>query len=304
MIDDKRYVRAALSYYVGGALPAGWAATAIEHGVPVNSWVYPRLGPLAPEVDDIVEQQHALGSSLWERAAEAGMTMLIPGDRGWPSGTGCDDLPCLWVRGNPDVAAQLQPAITVTGSFQSTDYGAHVAADLGRGLAAAGWTLITGANRGINAHAFSGALAHELAAPVLVTAAGPDHHFGTVVDAMITHAIQRGTVVSAFPPGLGLTQPRLQVCSRLLATMSTATVIVEAFTSSSAMAIADAAQRAGRVVAAVPGPVTSGVSAGCHQLIVNRTASLVTRAEDVLAVIAESHVKPVSARTSAPRVRR
>ncbi|MEU7906392.1 DNA-processing protein DprA [Actinoplanes sp. NPDC049118] len=294
--DDTRTVLAALSYYVGGALPATLIASASAHGLSLGGWVYPASTASATNPGHPTTQLQSLGASLRERAADAGMTMLIRGDAGWPAGTGCDELPCVWVGGGSDIAARLHHAVAVIGSAASTAYGEYIAAELGRDITAAGATVVTAASVGISARAVGGVLTQSCGMPVVITPAGLDHRSSSGVSRLVDHAVRRGSVLSPFPPGRLPTRSRLRTSLRLIAAVSAATVVVEAFAASLPMEVARGAASAGRVVCAVPGPVTSGVSAGCHQLIADKTARLVTSASEVMASIAAARRTTVDVR--------
>jgi DNA processing protein len=172
VVDDQaRDALAGLSFHVGRALPASLIPVAQAHGARIGSWAYP--GALAVPRDDgqqAVQVLREFGRSLRRRAAAAGISMLVRGEAGWPAGTECDVLPCLWVRGNTDVAGLLKAAVAVTSTRACTEYGAQTAADLAAGLAVNGWTVVTNAGFGIDMHAVNAALAIEGPPPVLLTA--------------------------------------------------------------------------------------------------------------------------------------
>lgn len=277
--DRMRSVRAVLSLYVGGALPLELIGTADAHGLPTEGWVFPPQRPVAGRHENLSADLADAGLLLRERAEAFGVTMLVPGDPGWPSGTGADELPCLWVTGSPDLAGLLHRAVTISGEHRhSTAYGQHVACDLGVGLAEAGWTIVASAfPDGIAAAAASWTRAVD-GRLLLVDAHGHDQ-LGSKPPAA------GDTLVSAFPPGTAATWGRYGVHFRLLGTLSTGTVVVEAGLNTPGGAAANAAAETGRVVCAVPGPVTSAASRGTHAWIASGTARLVCTAADVIAAL-------------------
>jgi len=232
-------------------------------------------GPRATEL-------RRFGRSLRQRAEERGITLLIRGDRGWPTQTGITALPCLWVRGDPDVAALLRKTITITGGRACTDEGRQVTAELAGPLAAHGWTIATGLSLGIDAAVAAAAIDTGTAPLVLVSPAGLDQPAGRALRNLADRAVNRGAVISAFPPGCKPTSSRWALRDALLGTLGAATVLVEVSATSRALRAAWAAHDAGWLVLAVPGSLTTGTWAGCHQLIADRTGQLVTSASTVL----------------------
>lgn len=186
----------------------------------------------------------------------------------------------LWVRG-PGVAAELcDQAAALVGSRAATNYGLHVAGEFGAGLATAGFSVVSGAAFGIDGAAHRGALAAD-GAGIAVLACGIERCYPAAHEALLGRIAATGLVVSEYPPGSVPARHRFLVRNRLIAAMAGGTVVVEAALRSGAQRTAADAQALGRAVLAVPGPVTSGQSAGCHRLI-REGAVLVTRVEEVL----------------------
>jgi predicted Rossmann fold nucleotide-binding protein DprA/Smf involved in DNA uptake len=283
--EDTRDVLAGLSSHLGLALPAALIRTATPPG---SSTRWADQGNIAGPADDkqVAQQLRELGRTLRQRATAAGISMLVHCDAGWPSGTGCDDLPCLWVRGNTDIAALLSNAVAVTGARASTNFGQLAGTTIAGDLADAGWTVVTGAGFGIEAHAAATALS-TTSAPVLLTATGLDHRHADPIASTIEQTVIQGAVISPFPPGTAPTRPRFWLRSHLLGTLAVATVLVEAAVRSQTKLAVRAAASTGRVACAVPGPVTSALSANCRELIADGTARLVTDARDVLTAISK-----------------
>ena len=180
--------------------------------------------------------------------------------------------------------------MTVVGSRASTPYGVRVAAELAGGLAAAGRCVVSGAAFGIDAAAHRGALAvNGFGGPgpvtVAVLACGIDRAYPAAHEVLVDAIAERGAVVSEYPPGTTPARHRFLVRNRLIAALGEATVVVEAGRRSGSTATFRAARELNRVVAAVPGPVTSALSAGCHELIAAEGALLVTSAADVLRLL-------------------
>jgi DNA processing protein len=158
-----------------------------------------------------------------------------------------------------------------------------VAAELGAGLAAAGAAVVSGAAIGIDGAAHRGALGVD-GATVAVLACGIDRAYPAAHAGLLERIAATGLVVSEYPPGGVPARHRFLVRNRLIAALAGGTVVVEAAVRSGAQRTATDTEALGRPVMAVPGPVTSGPSTGCHQLI-RDGALLVTRADDVLEAV-------------------
>lgn len=172
----------------------------------------------------------------------------------------------LWVRGGARLDALADRSVAVVGARASTAYGEHVAGELGHQLGQRGWTVVSGGAFGIDAAAHRGALAAD-AATVAVLACGVDRAYPAAHAALFHRIAESGLLVSEWPPGAAPLRHRFLVRNRLIAALTRGTVVVEAAARSGAQATARRAQRLGRQVMVVPGPVTSAMSVGCHELL-------------------------------------
>jgi DNA processing protein len=173
----------------------------------------------------------------------------------------------LWVRGEARLDELLDRAVAIVGSRASTAYGEHVAGEFGFGLAERGWTVVSGGAYGIDAAAHRGALAAE-GRTVAVLACGVDRPYPSGNAPLLARvADSGGLLVSEFPPGFAAHGHRFLVRNRLIAAFGRGTVVVEAAARSGAAATANRARRLGRQLMVVPGPVTSAMSVGCHELL-------------------------------------
>ena len=154
----------------------------------------------------------------------------------------------------------------VVGSRASTAYGEHVASDLSEGLCRRGVAVVSGAAFGIDGAAHRAALAAD-GCTVAVLAGGLDVPYPAGHSSLMYRIRAAGLLVSEYPPGIRPARHRFLARNRLVAALSGATVVVEAGLRSGAANTAAWARALGRVVCAVPGPVTSSASAGCHALI-------------------------------------
>ena len=252
-----------------------------------------------------------------DAAHAAGARLLVPEDATWPreafaACTLCG-LPALappmalWVRGPRSagersdrvVAEHSDRAVALVGARAATTYGVHVAHELGAGLAAAGVTVVSGAAIGIDGAAHRGALGVD-GPTIAVLACGIDRAYPAAHAALLERIAATGLVVSEYPPGSVPARHRFLVRNRLIAALGGGTVVVEAALRSGAQRTAADTEALGRLVMAVPGPVTSGPSAGCHQLI-RDGALLVTSADDVLEAVGRLGVDLVPRRDAPVR---
>ncbi|RDH74592.1 DNA-protecting protein DprA [Mycolicibacterium moriokaense] len=191
----------------------------------------------------------------------------------------------LWVIGPARLDDMAARAAAIVGTRAATTYGEHVAADLAAGLVERDVTVVSGGAYGIDGAAHRAALATE-GFTVAVLAGGIDIPYPSGHSALLHRIGQQGLVVSEYPPGVRPARHRFLTRNRLVAALSGATVVVEAGARSGAANTAAWARALGRNVCAVPGPVTSSASVGCHALLRDE-AHLVTRAADVVEFVGQ-----------------
>jgi DNA processing protein len=216
-----------------------------------------------------------------------GIRLVCPGDPEWPAGL--DQLGparpyALWVRGHADLRFACLRSVSVVGARAATSYGAHVAAEIAADLADRGWAVVSGGAYGIDAAAHRGALAAD-GVTIAVLACGVDYPYPAGhADLFAAISEEQGLIVSEWPPGSRPARTRFLVRNRSIAALACGTVIVEAGERSGALNTAHHAAELGRPLMAVPGPVTSAQSAGCHRIIREWAATCVTCAADVIEV--------------------
>ncbi len=224
-----------------------------------------------------------------------GARFIIPGDPEWPEAIavldvsdGVQDLggaPLgLWVRGAGSLEQWSASAVAVVGSRASTPYGERVAADLAAGLAGHGVTVVSGGAFGIDAAAHRGALA-DGGRTVAVLACGVGVAYPKAHEALLGRISEHGLLVSEYPPEEGPTRRRFLARNRLIASLTRATVIVEAAARSGARNTVSWASACQRPVAAVPGPVGNATSYTPHALIREGEAVLVSNVAEVMELV-------------------
>ncbi|MER6492521.1 DNA-processing protein DprA [Streptomyces griseorubiginosus] len=222
------------------------------------------------------------------QAYEAGARFVVPGDAEWPGQL--DDLgdarPIgLWVRGRAGLRMWALRSVAVVGARACTEYGAHMAATLGTGLAERGWVVVSGGAYGVDGAAHRGALGAG-GATVAVLACGVDRPYPRGHTQLITRIAEQGLVIGELPPGEHPTPSRFVLRNRVIAALTRGTVVVEAAHRSGSLVTARAARRLGRHTMGVPGPATSSLSAGVHELL-REDATLVTDAAEVVELVGD-----------------
>ena len=220
------------------------------------------------------------------RGRRLGVRYIAPGDAEWP--LALDDLPepphVLFALGERELAPTVGRSVALVGARAATAYGERIAAQLGCDLGTKGFTVVSGGAFGIDAAAHRGALV-ESAGTVCVLAGGVDQVYPQAHYELFQSIKRNGLLVSESPLGARPMRQRFLHRNRLIAALTPATVVVEAGLRSGSLSTARRAADLCRIVAAIPGPVTSAASAGCHELIRDGVATLVTDAGDILELL-------------------
>ncbi|WBB47114.1 DNA-protecting protein DprA [Verrucosispora sp. WMMA2044] len=224
-----------------------------------------------------------IAAEALRRAERLGVRVVIPGDDEWPETVehlrtlrlsdarrrvDVETAPplCFWVRGSWPLAEALDRSVAVVGSRAATAYGTHVATDLGYGLADRDWTVVSGGAFGIDAAAHRGAL-NAGGRTVAVLACGVDRAYPMGNAALFDRIADTGLLVSEWPPGAEPLRPRFLIRNRVIAAGTRGTVLVEAAARSGATQTTRRAIALGRPAMVVPGPVTSAMSVGAHEML-------------------------------------
>lgn len=226
-------------------------------------------------------------------ATSLGARVVRTSDPHWPDGLndlGDHGPRVVWCRGDVDALPQRDRAIAVVGARASTGYGEHVAMDFAAGLTSRGYTVVSGGAYGIDGMAHRAVLACG-GTTVAVLAGGIDQLYPAGHDELLRRIITSGAVVSEVSPGGAPTRWRFLQRNRLIAAMAGATVVIEAGYRSGSLNTATHARDLDRPIGVVPGPVTSGASAGCHRLLrTNPATTLVTSVADVVELLTDETV--------------
>lgn len=185
----------------------------------------------------------------------------------------------IWARGSLELLGEL--GVAVVGSRRASSYGLEVAEELGRGLAAAGVTVISGLALGIDGAAHRGALRAPEPRTIAVLGSGADVVYPRAHRSLYNEIAARGVVISEAPPGRRPFRWTFPARNRIMAALGAMTVVVEASDPSGSLITADFAADMNRAVGAMPGRVTSASAAGSNRLL-REGAAVIRHAGDVL----------------------
>ena len=237
-----------------------------------------KYGPLITEIssttsDSILCAIDALGAQF-----------ITPGHSSWPSKV--EDLAAppiaLIAKGNPEVLTS--DSLAIVGTRNPTNYGARIAGDFAAGFVDRQWSIVSGGAYGIDSFAHKGALVAE-GLTIAVIACGIDINYPAGNSRLFEEICESGALLTEVMPGHKALPHRFLTRNRLIAAISEATLVVEAaFRSGSLRTARDAAELM-RPVMAIPGPINSPTSEGCHRLIGERAAEIVTSVADAVEFI-------------------
>jgi DNA processing protein len=251
----------------------------------------------APRLADAPDP-YRLAARAQAVAARLGATLLTPEHEQWPHqladlvrisrNTGRrvdrDTYPplCFWVRGDGGLADACERSVAVVGARACTEYGTYVANELAYGLADRGWTVVSGGAFGIDAVAHRAALAAS-GETVAVLACGVDRPYPAGHAGLFERIVEGGgLLLSEWPPGSDPHKHRFLIRNRVIAAATRGTIVVEASARSGARFTLHRARLLGRSALAVPGPVTSELSQGCHEELRMENTRLVTSVAEVI----------------------
>lgn len=223
---------------------------------------------------------------LSRRCDRAGVDVQVLGRRGYPARLAADrEAPAvLFSKGDLEVLDMRGPAVAVVGTRSASATGLMVARGIGRDLATAGVTVVSGAAAGIDSAALSGALEAGGAPSVAVLGTAHDARVPPGRRQLVDALERRGVVLSEQPPGSDSPRWRFATRNRLLAALVDLVVVVESHDRGGAFHTVAAARRRGMPVAVVPGSVGNAAAAGTNALLV-AGARCVRHGADVLATL-------------------
>lgn len=232
------------------------------------------------------------GAQLVNELHIAGGVFISPEDSDWP--IQLDDLLSppigLIIKGDRQLLPLIENSIAIVGSRNPTNYGIRVAGDLAAAVCDREFAMVSGGAYGIDTAAHRGALASD-GITVAVLGGGISSLYPSGNNKMFQEIIQTGLLISEVMPGVPAQPFRFLIRNRLIAALSRATVVAEAaFRSGSIRTARDAAEIL-RPVFAIPGPITSPLSDGCHRLIAERVAEIATSVDEILEMVMPLHLR-------------
>jgi len=262
-----------------------WSAEISTHGA---SAVYNKLlnGGYDPikYAKLITNLREANGDKILTEIDKHCARLISPDDEDWPQQFNDLAAPpiCLIFKGN--INALHQSSLAIVGTRNPTSYGARIAGEFAAGFADREWAIVSGGAYGIDSYAHKGALIAE-GVTVAVVASGIDINYPAGNTRLFAEICESGAIVTEFMPGHRALPNRFLTRNRLIAALSKATLVVEAAFRSGSLRTARDAAEIFRPVMAIPGPINSPTSEGCHRLIGERAAEIVTSVADAVEFI-------------------
>jgi DNA processing protein len=231
-------------------------------------------------------------SHLKEELATSKCEFITPDDLDWPASLDDLSLPPigLLIKGDRKALLCISNSISIVGSRQPSNYGIEITKQVSKKFINAGYSIVSGGAYGIDTAAHSSALANN-GTTISVLAGGFNYLYPKENSQLFGKICERGLLISEVMPNIKSQPFRFLVRNRLIAAISKATVVVEAaYVSGSIRTARDAAEIL-RPVFAVPGPITSPLSDGCHRLIAERVAEIATSVDEILEMVLPLHLK-------------
>jgi DNA processing protein len=218
---------------------------------------------------------------LLHQILQTGSSFLTPADQSWPQTLNELVAPPIGLVIKGDSHLLSRRSLAIVGTRNPTPYGVRIAGDFAAGFVDREWLIISGGAYGIDSAAHRGALIAE-GETIAVVAAGIDINYPAGNARLFTEIAENGAIVSEVMPGERAIPVRFLTRNRLIAALSKSTLVVEAaFRSGSLRTARDVAELL-RPVMAIPGPINSPTSEGCHRLIGERAAEIVTSVADAV----------------------
>ena len=224
-----------------------------------------------------------VGQILYE-IEKAGAQFLTPEHEHWPVGVNQLVNPPIGLVVKGDSKCLITDSLAIVGSRKPTNYGANVASEFARGFSDLGWTIISGGAYGIDSYAHRATLQAN-GATIAVLATGIEVAYPKSNQKLFNEMSAHGALISELMPYESAMPSRFLVRNRLIASIAKATLVVEAAYKSGSLRTAHDAAELLRPVMAIPGPINSAMSQGCHRLISERTAELITSVADAVEFI-------------------
>ena len=250
----------------------------VEHGTAQNALA---ALPEVARAAGVSEYRICPEGVVWaemKAARAAGARLVALGDANYPETLAeIDDAPpFMWVIGNLSLLSR--PMVSLVGARNASSLGTRMAKALARDLGAAGYVVVSGLARGVDAAAHLAALE---TGTIAVQAGGVDVMYPAENTELAGNIAKRGLRLSEQPMGLQPMARHFPSRNRIISGLSRATIVVEAAAKSGSLITARDALDQGRDVLAVPGHPFDARAAGCN-LLLRDGATLIRSAEDVI----------------------
>lgn len=216
---------------------------------------------------------------LSEEILKAGGLFLSPENESWPRAL--NDLVAPPIGLITTAPIRQSSSVAIVGTRNPTSYGARVASEFAAGFVDREWSVISGGAYGIDTSAHQGALAAE-GFTIAVLASGISVNYPAGNERLFAQIRESGALISEVMPDVKARPERFLTRNRIIAALSQGTLVVEAAFRSGSLRTAREAASLYRTVMAIPGPITSPTSDGCHRLIQERCAEIVTSPADAI----------------------
>lgn len=227
----------------------------------------------------IPESLRANPKEIYAAINQCGGALIIPEDPQWPEQL--DDLAAppvaLIVKG--DLGVLKENSLAIVGTRNPTPYGVRNAQEFAAGFVDRGWVIVSGGAYGVDSAAHKGALIAE-GSTIAVTASGLGSSYPAGNQRLFDEIAENGAIITEYLPGVVARPHRFLIRNRIIAALSQGTIVIEAAFRSGSLRTARDASDLMRPVMAIPGPINAPTSEGCHRLIGERSAELVTSVAD------------------------
>lgn len=215
----------------------------------------------------------------YQSIANCGGELITPEDSHWPHLLNELEVPPIAIIVKGDTSILKEDSLAIVGTRNPTPYGVRNAQEFAAGFVDRGWAIVSGGAYGIDSAAHKGALIAE-GGTIAVTASGLDSPYPAGNQRLFDEIAENGAIITEYLPGVMARPHRFLIRNRLIAALSRGTVVVEAAFRSGSLRTARDASDLLRPVMAIPGPINAPTSEGCHRLIGERSAELVSSVAD------------------------
>ena len=270
-LSNELVARAQLFGAIEGGL-SNWSREVFEKGAEKVIELC-KAGEYKEDVSIILKSN---GHQVLEKLEELGIGFIVPGSQ-------FDELPAppIGLTFKGDIELLNHRSIAIVGTRNPTQYGAKVASEMAANFVDREWAVVSGGAYGIDSAAHKGALIAE-GETIAVLASGLDIYYPAGNARLFSAIEENGLLISEYMPGSKALPFRFLNRNRIIAAIAEGTMVVEAAFRSGSLRTARDAAGINRKVMAIPGPINSPLSEGCHRLIGEGVAMICTGVNDAI----------------------